>query len=327
MKPVVKAHDGKSLSFCPPLELFLKNTLPELQMCHTQFHGIMEYLNIPLVRVCNQTKSYILNDFCTIVNMYLALRGGVVSIELDIHKVCHHIDIQGIQYVNIVRDIVAPRRAILRFEKGFLGMWECSPNLINYNVLKLRIDFKTFIRMDKARKTKQDDHEYTFNQQSYSHGFLLIIKQYQSHAREDQKENNRGRRGSGQVICDDLTLDRGQVNQHRPIVMPNVSGDIFLKIVEYCKHVKTQSPSGENDVELMAIVSELVNNDEKNLFGLLFAADYLAIKGLLSLACEEVLYLIKHKNLVHICKLFNIMPEFFPEDEESMRSTNPWAFN
>ncbi|KAI5664153.1 hypothetical protein M9H77_23476 [Catharanthus roseus] len=97
--------------------------------------------------------------------------------------------------------------------------------------------------------------------------------------------------------------------------------------VEYYKHVVSQPPSSEDNVELKAFVSELVNEDEKTLFGLLVAADYLAIKGLLSLACEEVLYLIKSKYLAHISRLSNITPKFSPEEEERIRSANPWAFN
>ncbi|KAI5667095.1 hypothetical protein M9H77_16948 [Catharanthus roseus] len=87
----------------------------------------------------------------------------------------------------------------------------------------------------------------------------------------------------------------------------------YTVIVEYCKCVVTQSPSSDNDVELKAFVSELVNDDEQILFRLLVAVDYLAIKGLLSLACEEFLYFSKRKDPTHIRRLFNITLEFFPK--------------
>ncbi|KAI5652849.1 hypothetical protein M9H77_30036 [Catharanthus roseus] len=38
--------------------------------------------------------------------------------------------------------------------------------------------------------------------------------------------------------------------------------NILVKIIEYCKRVLTQPPSGENDVGLKAFVSELFNDDE-----------------------------------------------------------------
>ncbi|KAI5672026.1 hypothetical protein M9H77_12390 [Catharanthus roseus] len=94
-------------------------------------------------------------------------------------------------------------------------------------------------------------------------------------------------------------------------------------IVEYCKRLVTQPPSGDNDVEINYFVSELVNNDEQTLF----AADYLALKGILSLSCEEVLYLIKCKDPAHIPWIFNITTKFSPKDEERMLSAKSWAFN
>ncbi|KAI5658144.1 hypothetical protein M9H77_26937 [Catharanthus roseus] len=97
------------------------------------------------------------------------------------------------------------------------------------------------------------------------------------------------------------------------VVIPNVSGNILAKTVKYCNHVLTKPPS--------------MNNDEQTLFGLLVAADYLDIKGLLSLSCEHVLDMVKRKDLAHIRRLFNITPQFSPEEDERMRTANPWAFN
>ncbi|KAI5683287.1 hypothetical protein M9H77_04515 [Catharanthus roseus] len=72
---------------------------------------------------------------------------------------------------------------------------------------------------------------------------------------------------------------------------------MFLRVV-------TQPPSGENDVEQKAFVSELVNDNEQTLFGLLVAVDYLEIKGLMSLACEDVLDMIKRKAFQHHTRIF-----------------------
>ncbi|KAI5649240.1 hypothetical protein M9H77_35245 [Catharanthus roseus] len=64
-----------------------------------------------------------------------------------------------------------------------------------------------------------------------------------------------------------------------PVVISNVSGNILAKIILYCKHVVTQPPTSDNDIELKVFVSKLVNDDEQTLFGLLVGADYLNIKG------------------------------------------------
>lgn len=66
-------------------------------MCHTNFHCGKEYLNISFVRVCKAHKTFSFEQFCTIVKIYLALRGDVVGV-IDNHEVCHHNDIQDGQY-------------------------------------------------------------------------------------------------------------------------------------------------------------------------------------------------------------------------------------
>ncbi|KAI5678640.1 hypothetical protein M9H77_09590 [Catharanthus roseus] len=121
-------------------------------------------------------------------------------------------------------------------------------------------------------------------------------------------------------------LIEDKLTRTSPVIIPNVSIDILAKIVDYYKSVVTQPPFSENNVELKAFISELVNDDEETLFGLLVTADYLDIKGLLSLACGNILDMIKHKDTTHIYRIFNITPEFSPEEEERMRSANPWAF-
>ncbi|KAI5650295.1 hypothetical protein M9H77_36300 [Catharanthus roseus] len=88
-----------------------------------------------------------------------------------------------------------------------------------------------------------------------------------------------------------------------PIFLPKVHGNTLAKVLEYCKHVVTQPPSDENDIDLKAFVSGLVNDHEETLFRLL------------------------HKDLEYICRIFNITPDFFSEEEEKMQRENLWAFN
>ncbi|KAI5676074.1 hypothetical protein M9H77_07024 [Catharanthus roseus] len=89
-----------------------------------------------------------------------------------------------------------------------------------------------------------------------------------------------------------------------PILLTKVLGNILVKVLEYCKRVVTQPPASENNVDLKAFVSVLVNNYEETLFELLVAANNLDKKGLLSLACEDVLDMINCKDLEHIHKIF-----------------------
>ncbi|KAI5654112.1 hypothetical protein M9H77_31299 [Catharanthus roseus] len=114
-------------------------------------------------------------------------------------------------------------------------------------------------------------------------------------------------------------LIENRLTSSSPVVIPSVCGNRLAKIIEYCKCVVTKPLSGENYVEPKAFVLGLVNDDEENLFRLFVAMDYLAIKGLLSLSCDEVLDLIKDKDSAHIRKILNITPEFSQEKEERTR--------
>lgn len=56
------------------------------------------------------------------------------------------------------------------------------------------------------------------------------------------------------------------------------------------------------------------------------AANYLNIKSLLDLTCQTVADMIKGKTPEEIRKLFNIINDFTPEEEEEIRRENQWAF-
>ncbi|KAI5661885.1 hypothetical protein M9H77_21208 [Catharanthus roseus] len=95
------------------------------------------------------------------------------------------------------------------------------------------------------------------------------------------------------------------------ILLPKVPSNILAKVIEYCKRVITQQLTSGNNIDLKAFVSELVNDDEKTLFGLLVAADYLDINGLLSFTCEDVLDMIKCK-IWSTYEGFSISRQIFP---------------
>ncbi|KAI5680690.1 hypothetical protein M9H77_01917 [Catharanthus roseus] len=110
------------------------------------------------------------------------------------------------------------------------------------------------------------------------------------------------------------------------IPLPNVSSKILVMVIEYCKrHVEAEG--GENDEALTAFDEEFLEVDQTTLFDLIFAANYLNIKGLLDITCQTVVHMItKHKSPEQIRRIFNIKNDFTPEEEEQMREENPWAF-
>ncbi|AES77879.1 putative S-phase kinase-associated protein [Medicago truncatula] len=122
------------------------------------------------------------------------------------------------------------------------------------------------------------------------------------------------------MIEDDCT-DNG-------IPVPNVTGQILAKVIEYCKkHVDAASSDEKpSEDDLKNWDAEFVKVDQDTLFDLILAANYLNIKSLLDLTCQSVADMIKGKTPEEIRKTFNIKNDFTPEEEEEVRRENQWAF-
>ncbi|GIL54041.1 hypothetical protein Vafri_9593 [Volvox africanus] len=117
------------------------------------------------------------------------------------------------------------------------------------------------------------------------------------------------------------------------IPLPNVSGRILAKVIEYSKYHVEAEKKGTDDKpartedEVKRWDEEFVKVDQATLFDLILAANYLNIKGLLDLTCQTVAQMIKGKTPEEIRKTFNIKNDFTPEEEEEVRRENQWAFD
>ncbi|AAF79899.1 putative S-phase kinase-associated protein [Arabidopsis thaliana] len=119
------------------------------------------------------------------------------------------------------------------------------------------------------------------------------------------------------------------------IPLPNVTGAILAKVIEYCKkHVEAAAEAGgdkdfygsaEND-ELKNWDSEFVKVDQPTLFDLILAANYLNIGGLLDLTCKAVADQMRGKTPEQMRAHFNIKNDYTPEEEAEVRNENKWAF-
>ncbi|XP_058734528.1 SKP1-like protein 1A isoform X1 [Vicia villosa] len=113
------------------------------------------------------------------------------------------------------------------------------------------------------------------------------------------------------------------------IPLPNVTSKILAKVIEYCnKHVDAANSDGRSvdEDEIKNWDAEFVKVDQKTLFDLILAANYLDIKSLLDLTCKTVADMIKGKTPEEIRKTFNIKNDFTKEEEEEIRRENQWAF-
>lgn len=117
-----------------------------------------------------------------------------------------------------------------------------------------------------------------------------------------------------------------------PIPLPNVTGKILTKVVEYCKYhhehpelATKKEGEDEKAEEICGWDLDFCKLDQSTLFDLILAANYLDVKELLTLSCKTVANMIKGKTPEEIRKLFNITKEFTPEEEEQVRKENEWC--
>ena len=128
----------------------------------------------------------------------------------------------------------------------------------------------------------------------------------------------------------------------KPIPLPNVTGPLLSKVVEFCKYhhenggfskvidnTEARNTPGCDlplrDVEIGEWDKEFCNVDQSTLFDLILASNYLDIQPLLDLSCCTVANMIKGKTAEQIRQIFNIVNDFTPEEEEQVRKENEWC--
>ncbi|CAL5095144.1 unnamed protein product [Urochloa decumbens] len=107
------------------------------------------------------------------------------------------------------------------------------------------------------------------------------------------------------------------------IPLPNVTGKILAKVLEYCnKHApatadgEASSSSSPAAAAAESSSSAFVDVDQATLYDLILAANYLDVKGLLDIVCKKVADMIRGKSVEEIRRAFSIQNDFTPEEEE-----------
>jgi len=134
------------------------------------------------------------------------------------------------------------------------------------------------------------------------------------------------------VTIKNMLEDMGEGMGEAPIPLPNVTGKILAKVIEYCKwHLEHPTPVSEEKKDekrtddIIPWDLDFCKVDQATLFELILAANYLDIKPLLDLTCKTVANMIKGKTPEEIRKTFNIKNDFTPEEEEQVRKENEWC--
>lgn len=115
-----------------------------------------------------------------------------------------------------------------------------------------------------------------------------------------------------------------------PIPLPNVTGKILAKVVEYCnQHINDPVSEEKTDEkrtdDIIPWDLDFCKVDQETLFEIILAANYLDIKPLLDVTCKTVANMIKGKTPEEIRKTFGIENDFTPEEEEQVRKENEWV--
>jgi S-phase kinase-associated protein 1 len=127
-----------------------------------------------------------------------------------------------------------------------------------------------------------------------------------------------------------------------PIPLPNVTGKILAKVIEYCRYHKehptivaavaeaTAAATADKDTvqrtdEICGWDLDFCKVEQVVLFEMILAANYLDNKELLDLLCKTIANMIKGKTPDVIRKTFNIQNDFTPEEEEQVKKENEWC--
>lgn len=122
-----------------------------------------------------------------------------------------------------------------------------------------------------------------------------------------------------------------------PIPLPNVTGKILAKVIEYCVYHKehptiavvAEAAADKDTVqrtdEICGWDLDFCKAEQVVLFEMILAANYLDNKELLDLLCKTIANMIKGKTPDVIRKTFNIQNNFTPEEEEQVKKENEWC--
>lgn len=114
-------------------------------------------------------------------------------------------------------------------------------------------------------------------------------------------------------------IDEEMVDDNE-IPLPNVSGKILKKVLEFCEF-HNQCP---DETELTTWDLDFFKVDQSDLFELILASNYLDMQLMLDLACKTVANMTVGKTPDEIRELFNIKNDFTESEEAAAQQENKW---
>ena len=127
------------------------------------------------------------------------------------------------------------------------------------------------------------------------------------------------------TMLEDLGLDDDYNGEAVPL--PNVNGDILEKVIDWCTKHKDDATDAITTIKMdklpewdeKTFFDE--GKDQKMLFDLILAANYLDIKGLVDMGCKIVAKMIeKCGNAEKIREKFNISPDTDAQEDTAVNA-------
>ena len=134
------------------------------------------------------------------------------------------------------------------------------------------------------------------------------------------------------LIPDDIE----DLSEEMPDVsLQRVKGSALAKVIEFCKHylqeplAEIEKPLRSNDMAevVPAWYANFVNVEQKVLYQLIKAADYLHIDPLLDLTCATLATKVTAKPPEELRKEFHISHDFTTDEEEQLKKETKWCRN
>ncbi|ODV60860.1 E3 ubiquitin ligase SCF complex, Skp subunit [Ascoidea rubescens DSM 1968] len=137
------------------------------------------------------------------------------------------------------------------------------------------------------------------------------------------------------ILCDmngDQDDQDDDNSDMKEIPLPEVNAQTLAAILRWCSHHKSlRFPEYKDNEEIVGVALDkwdrqfLETLDQKLLYDVVLASDYLNIKPLLVSGCKVLGLLMKSKTPEQIRQLFNIKKDLSAEQEAQIQKENEWA--
>ena len=167
-------------------------------------------------------------------------------------------------------------------------------------------------------RTRQREQRYNRSNNSLTHSRTHAFRQMSNEDTPFEVSMKVARMSKLVESTFDEDSDDEDETEVKEIPLPNVSGDVLKKVIEYCNYyqneeemtpIQTPLKSCELDELVQAWYANFVQVDQQMLFDLVAAANFMDIKPLLDLTCLAVSILIKGKSAEELRSMFNISEE------------------